>query len=113
MSDVLDPTKLTVSDADEVPRARRGNKGPNPFVDWLRESYESGQPKQVTVKNGDQWTNPERGKARPKSVAKVETMIRNAAQELGIGARIGTEDTGKDSTRIVFQGKEKRGYNPS
>lgn len=92
----LDLSALVPVEA-EVPKMQRERKHrDNPFTAWLAESFEQGTGKSVTVPNAN--------------VGEVEYLIRRAADDLNIGARVvKTEDSPKKGqTTVVFAGKERK-----
>lgn len=78
----------------------------NPFVPWVQESYNTGTGRAVEVPN--------------EMVKKTEYLIRQAAEDLGIGVRVvmsldkeAREKAPKNKkVRVSFQGQEKRKYSP-
>jgi hypothetical protein len=78
----------------------------NPFVKFVQESYNTKTGRAVTVPN--------------EMVKKTEYLIRQAAEDLGIGVRIAysldkeaREKAPKNkNVKVMFQGKEKRKYAP-
>lgn len=97
------------AEVTELPKTTRPGRErkfrENPFVPWVRESYETKTGRAVTVPNA--------------AVKETEYLIRQAATELGIGVRIvcsldkeAREKAPKNrNVKVSFQGKEKRKYN--
>lgn len=102
----FDPSKIAASVKDTEPLPARPGRQPadNPFGPILRESFESGTAKQVTVPNGEQKNK----NGEFSNVITVENMIRKAADNEELGVRVLREDhpSGK-STIIKFQAKER------
>jgi hypothetical protein len=95
----VDFAALTVTDTDEPLRATRASKVDNsPVTGWLKESYESGKAKSVTV-TADQ-------------AKTLVAMLRTAANRHSIGVKIIVDDAGNGRQRVRFQGKERRAYTP-
>lgn len=102
----LDLTALVPTEA-VVPKSTRETKHrDNPFVQWLAESFESSTGKSVTVPAAN--------------AGEVEYLIRRAADELSIGARVVVQD-GKGNTldkdarkahkgnvTVLFMGKARK-----
>lgn len=78
----------------------------NPFIPWVQESYSEKTGRAVEVPN--------------EMVKKTEYLIRQAAEDLGIGVRVvmsldkeAREKAPKNKkVRISFQGQDKRKYSP-
>lgn len=79
----------------------------NPFVQWLAETYESGTGRKVTVPAANR--------------SEVEYLIRRAADELGIGARVVVQNSkgetlsnndskkaARGNVTVMFQGKQRK-----
>lgn len=95
----VDFGSLAVEDTTEPLKAERASKVDNtPVPGWLRESYETGTAKVVTL---------------PAEQAKsLVAMLRTAANRAGIGVKIVPTNAGNGNTRVAFQGKPRRAYNP-
>jgi hypothetical protein len=95
----VDFTALTVTETDEPLRSTRASKvDTSPVPGWLRESYETGKAKSVTV-TADQ-------------AKTLVAMLRTAANRANIGVKILVDDAGNGLQRVRFQGKERRAYTP-
>jgi hypothetical protein len=78
----------------------------NPFLPWVQESYSTGTGRAVEVPN--------------EHVKRTEYLIRQAAEDLGIGVRVvmSLDKEARDKApknkkvRVSFQGQEKRKYEP-
>lgn len=109
---------LQVEEAVELPKVNRTGGGgreravqDNPFVQTLQDSYQTDMGKAVTV--------PAR------HAVKTEYLIRQAAEDLGIGVRVvrivdgervekaALKDLNQNkNVKIMFQGQKKRAYSP-
>jgi len=86
-------------DGPDFKKAASRQKAPNPFEAILRQSFESGAAKSVTVANDDE------AKA-------VERAVRRAGATLDIGVRIGARTRGDFGRPVVhFKGVAKRQAN--
>lgn len=95
----IDFGAVEVAEVAEPLRSTRSSKVDNtPVPGWLRESYESGKAKSVTLPH-------EQAKA-------LIAMLRVAANRAGIGVKIVPENAGGGNTRVKFQGKPRRAYTP-
>lgn len=83
----------------------------NPFVAWVSESYSDGKGRSVTVP--------------AEHAVKTEYLIRQAAEDLGLGVRVVRLVDGeqveksaikdlhkKKNVKVQFQGQTKRAYSP-
>lgn len=115
MSDFL--SGLSAAPA-ELPKAEGGRDRKvkdNPFTNWVRESYNDGQGRSVTVSGAN--------------AKEACYLIRSAANDLGLGVRVVAQNSKGDKldaktvadmaekgstakVKILFQGKEKRQYTP-
>jgi hypothetical protein len=102
----LDLSTLAPQDA-EVPSQQRERKHKdNPFVQWLADSYANQTGKSVTVPAAN--------------AGEVEYLIRRAADELGIGARVVVQNSkgetldkdarksAKGNLTVLFAGKDRK-----
>lgn len=106
---------LTAAEETELPKRAGGATGKarivqnNPFTPWVSESYADGKGRAVTVPN--------------ENVKKTEYLIRQAAEDLGLGVRIVFVVKGdvkdkkslesvhkKSNVKVMFQGQKKRSY---
>jgi hypothetical protein len=111
--DYLDGVKPEVAALPTVERPGGRNLEDNPFVGWVQDSFNDGAGRKVVVDG-----------AKAKEVA---SLIRSAANALGLGVRIVTQDSkgnkldsdavkaladsgSKAKTSVLFQGKPKRKY---
>jgi hypothetical protein len=100
----LDLSTLTVKDAPEAPKSNsRGRQAmDNPFMEVIKQSYDTGVAKSVTVPNGT-----EKNKSgESMNVVTVVGLLRRAAEANGIGVRMETIEKG-NRTEIRFLGKVK------
>jgi len=81
-----------------LPAIQRNRDVVNPFMDAVKESFEDGNPRGVTV--------PEA------SVSRAVYMLRQAAERHNIGVRIVQDDAVNGQVKIRFQGKTKRNVTP-
>jgi hypothetical protein len=102
----------------ELPSVNRSGGGgrsravqDNPFVPWLSESHQTGKGKSVTVPANQ--------------AVRTEYLIRQAAEDLGIGVRVVRLVDGSQvdkaaikelhpnkKVKVMFQGQKKRAYSP-
>lgn len=88
---------LSVETVDEMPQGTRGRaRQETPFDGWLRESYESGKGKAVTVPAD--------------KVKEVTGAIRAAAARQGLGAQVKPVEQANGNVKVYFLGREKRSY---
>lgn len=91
-------TALSVETVDEMPVGTRGRtRQETPFDGWLRESYESGKGKAVTVPSD--------------KVKEVTSAIRAAAARQNLGVQVKPVEQGNGNVKVYFLGREKRAYN--
>lgn len=94
----FDFTQLSATDAELPKQTRATVLDRTPLVGWVAETAETGRAKSVQVPN-DQ-------------VPAVKSLVRSAANRLGLGARIREQDNGDGSTTVVFAGGEKQNRGP-
>ncbi|HEY1213245.1 MAG TPA: hypothetical protein VGE93_06400 [Bryobacteraceae bacterium] len=114
MEDAFDFGNIAAEEVEESPEASGGKRRKyevNPFEQWVKESYETGNGKQVVLP--------------PKAVKDALKLIRDAAEDLGIGARTRLYNKGQRLNQnetdalapqakvtVKFWGTEKKNYNP-
>lgn len=93
---VADPASFVIEDDDEpLPSVTRGGRlasMPNPYTDALWNSYEQGKPKRVVVPGGD-------------PLRDAYALIRRAADDQNIGARIVVQNDQGELVRNLSKGK--------
>lgn len=118
--------------AEPIVRTREGHTGPNPFLDngWLEESYQSGDTMSVIASGGweerqkttkqrepqfDEEGNPIMHTVLVGDAATAVSLIRRAADYLGIGVKIdavpATNERGrelKNQVEVKYLGKERK-----
>lgn len=118
---MLDLTTLApVVGAGLSPRRASRTSGPNPFLDngWLESSYDTGQDYEVTVpgqyiddtiKRGERVGEPTQRLTG--DAATVVSMLRTAANKLGIGVSIEVVPAKrKGQMTVKYLGKERKNY---
>ena len=104
-----------------TPRRASRTSGPNPFLDngWLEESYNTGQDYEVgpvagTYEDGVIQRGERAGEPTTRLVgdaATVVSMLRTAANKLGIGVSIEVVPTKRKGQVIVkYVGKDRKNY---
>jgi len=104
--DFLNGLSVTETELPKREGGRQRKIQDNPFVPWVQESYNTRTGRAVEVPN--------------EHVKKTEYLIRQAAEDLGLGVRIvfsldkeAREKAPKNKkVRVSFQGQEKRKYSP-
>lgn len=95
----LDFSALSAETVEEMPKSSRTPKvADTPFLNWLRETDETGKAKRVTVPEAN--------------VKDVENLVRQAANVLSKGAKIRKHDAGNGRVHVTFAATERRTYKP-
>lgn len=95
----LDFASLSAETVEEMPKSARTPKvADTPFLNWLRETDETGKAKRVTVPEAN--------------VKDVENLVRQAASVLSKGAKIRKHDAGNGQVHVTFCATERRTYKP-